>query len=115
MEHLIVTHRELCEGFLHIHGHKKPELLDQLNAEISAQEPNITSVSKAVSFVCRVCSDVLDMYSLNYIRVAREKFDVSIATSEASSFNDIKGKYAKWSRDFLLVFATLKLLQRSVN
>lgn len=39
MEHLTVTCVKPSRGFLHIYGHKKPELLDQLNVEISAYKP----------------------------------------------------------------------------
>lgn len=44
MENLTVTYVKPWRGFLHIYGHKKPELLDQLNAEISAYKPFIKKI-----------------------------------------------------------------------
>lgn len=45
MEHLTVTCVKPNRGFLDIYGHKKPELLDQLNAEISAYKPFIKKIA----------------------------------------------------------------------
>lgn len=40
-----MTHVKPNRGFLDIYGHKKPELLDQLNAEISAYKPFIKKIT----------------------------------------------------------------------
>lgn len=45
MEYLTVTCVKPNRGFLHIYGHKKPELLDQLKAEISAYKPSIKQIT----------------------------------------------------------------------
>lgn len=45
MEELTVTYVKPSRGFLHIYGHKKPELLDQLNAEIIAYKPFIKKIA----------------------------------------------------------------------
>lgn len=45
MEHLTVTCVKSYRGFLQIYGHKKTELLNQLNAEISSYQPSIKRIA----------------------------------------------------------------------
>lgn len=40
MEHLTITRVDKLKGYLAIHGHKKPELLEQLQAIIDGYVPN---------------------------------------------------------------------------
>lgn len=48
MEHLTVTFIKPHRGFLQIYGHKKPELLNQLELEISAYQPYTKKIATTV-------------------------------------------------------------------
>lgn len=51
MEQLSITHVDKFKGFLVIYGHKKPELLQHLQALIDAFKPNHASCEQSMSHI----------------------------------------------------------------